>query len=165
MPHARLTSTASRSTNVVPRAGERAIASRLAVADCPRKNRPHCHQTAVCPRETFPAGTDCPAQERLRSPLRPSKILPRRLNGSSRQCCCVAASRGPGLTPSPEIQPESDAERGLARGEAKLDREGKMASPRPSSVYDRLEQNMANLLGGPTRADGNDYPVHYTRRA
>ena len=41
-----------------------------------------------------------------------------------------------GLTPSPETQPEADAERkyvgaaGLARGGAKLDREGKMASPR-----------------------------------
>ena len=57
------------------------------------------------------------------------------------------------LTPSPETQPEADAERdcvgaaGLARGEAKLDREGKMASPRPSSVYDSLEQNVADLLG------------------
>jgi len=76
-----------------------------------------------------------------------------------------------GLTPSPETQPEADAERkyvgaaGLARGGAKLNREGKMASPRPSSVYDSLEQNMANLLGDPTSADGNDYPVHYTRRA
>ena len=57
-----------------------------------------------------------------------------------------------GLTPSPEIQPESDAERGLARGEAKLDREGKMASPRPSSVYDSLEQNLADLLGRPDKS-------------
>ena len=60
-----------------------------------------------------------------------------------------------GLTPSPETQPEADAERkyvgaaGLARGGAKLDREGKMASPRPSSVYDSLEQNMANFVGRP----------------
>ena len=59
-----------------------------------------------------------------------------------------------GLTPSPETQPEADAERkyvgaaGLARGGAKLDREGKMASPR-SSVYDSLEQNMANFVGRP----------------
>jgi hypothetical protein len=63
-----------------------------------------------------------------------------------------------GLTPSPETQPEADAEResvraaGLARGEAKLDRGGKMASPRPSSVYDSLEQNMADLLGRPDKS-------------
>ena len=81
--------------------------------------------------------------------------------------------RGPrsGLTPSPETQPEADAEgesvgaAGLARGEPKRDREGMIASPRPSSVYGSLEQSMANLLGGPTSADGNDYPVHYTRHA
>jgi hypothetical protein len=61
------------------------------------------------------------------------------------------------LTPSPETQPEADAEResveagGLARREAKLDREGKMASPRPSSVYDSL-QNLADLLGRPEKS-------------
>jgi hypothetical protein len=63
-----------------------------------------------------------------------------------------------GLTPSPQTQPEADAEREtvgaarLARGEAKLDREGKIASPRPSSVYDSLEQNMADLLGSPDKS-------------
>ena len=52
-----------------------------------------------------------------------------------------------------DLRSEANAEResvgaaGLARGEAKLDREGKMASPRPSSVYDSLEQNVADLLG------------------
>jgi hypothetical protein len=61
------------------------------------------------------------------------------------------------LTPSPESQPEADAEResveaaGLARREARLDREGKMASPRPSSVYNSLEQNMADLFGRPDK--------------
>jgi hypothetical protein len=62
------------------------------------------------------------------------------------------------LTLSPETQPEADAEResvgaaGLARREATPDRVGKMASPRPSSVYDSLEQNMADLLGRPDKS-------------
>jgi flagellar biogenesis protein FliO len=85
-----------------------------------------------------------------------------------------------GIDTSPETQsesqPEADAEREsvlttraagearLAHDEAKLSREGQTPPPRPSSVYGSLEQNMANLLGGPTRADENDYPLRYTRR-
>ena len=65
--------------------------------------------------------------------------------------------RQPGLGQS-DSRPEARAEResvgtaGLARREATPDREGKMASPRPSSVYDSFEQNMADLLGRPDKS-------------
>jgi hypothetical protein len=61
--------------------------------------------------------------------------------------------------PQPEAEVEREsaltaavaAETRPAYSEAKPNREGKPAAPKPSSVYDSLEQEMANLLGRPNK--------------
>ena len=120
----------------------------------------------LAPRQPRPVDrlvSDRPARERQLSSAAAEMVFTPAAEHNSAEAAqrlveaVLLRHRQPGLGQS-DSRPEARAEResvgtaGLARREATPDREGKMASPRPSSVYDSLEQNMADLLGRPDKS-------------